>query len=189
VPGHTYQVRSSEDPAQAFAPLSPLLLAGPGGFSLSYTDMLPAMVSQRFYQVGRVTSSAALLSRFRFEGDSIDSGPAGLGTTSTGLTFVGDCREGALAATFDGAASAVMTGGPNPVKGSFSVAFWMKPLAIAAGNPGDQWYNGTGLVDADVPGPTTDLPVPRTGWEEFLRVITPASSAASSSCEAWALAS
>lgn len=163
VPGHTYQVHSSDDPTQSFTPLSPLLLAGPGSFSMSYTDLPPAAVSQRFYQVGRLTSAASLLSRFRLDGDTVDTGPAGLGSTPTALTYTTDSREGSHAAAFDGAASAVATSGPNPVRGSFSVAFRLKPTATAAGSPGNQWYNGAGLVDADTPGPTTDWGVAMTG--------------------------
>ena len=156
VPGHSYQVHSNDNLQQAFGPLSGLISAGPGMFSLSYTDLPPVAVSHRFYRVSRLTSSANLLSRFQLNGDAADSGPSALTSTPLGLTYATDHKEGSFAGSFDGISSSIQTSGPNPVTSSFSIALWMNTTNAHAGNAGDQWFNGVGLVDADAPGPNTD---------------------------------
>jgi hypothetical protein len=163
VPGYTYQVHASDTLQQSFAPLSGLLSAGLGMFSMSYTDLPPTTVSQRFYRVSRLSSAANLLSRFKFNGDFNDSGPSALAAAPTAVTFTNDCKEGDSAAHFDGVASFVQTSAPNPVSRSFSVAFWLKTVGPHPATPGDQWFLGAGLVDADTPGVNTDWGIAMTG--------------------------
>ncbi len=40
-----------------------------------------------------------------------------------------------------------------------SVTFWFKPLANGSGGGNDQWYNGSGLFDAEISGVTNDFGV------------------------------
>lgn len=56
----------------------------------------------------------------------------------------------------------IQTGG-NPVSGSFSVALWLQTTASGAGAPGDHWFAGTGILDTDVPGVSTDWGIAMTG--------------------------
>jgi hypothetical protein len=44
-------------------------------------------------------------------------------------------------------------------KSAVSVTFWFKPLANGSGGGNDQWYNGTGLFDAEIGGVTNDFGV------------------------------
>jgi len=163
VPGYTYQVYAANEIAQSFAPISGPLVANPGTFSMSYTDLPPATISRRFYRASRLVSSATPLSRFQFNGDFTDAGPASLAASATDVAFTTDCKEGDSAVEFNGVSSVIQTGGPNPVSGSFSVAFWLKTMGTNPGNPGDQWFLGAGLVDADTPGVNTDWGIAMTG--------------------------
>jgi hypothetical protein len=43
------------------------------------------------------------------------------------------------------------------------VAFWLNTTGPNPGNPGDQWFLGAGLVDADTPGVNTDWGIAMTG--------------------------
>ncbi|MDD5522887.1 MAG: DUF2341 domain-containing protein [Kiritimatiellae bacterium] len=56
---------------------------------------------------------------------------------------------------FDGVDNAIRVN--RMIQDDFTIAFWMKANANSAG--GAQWYNGTGLVDADVSGVTNDFGV------------------------------
>lgn len=44
-------------------------------------------------------------------------------------------------------------------RSAVSVTFWFKPLANGSGNGNDNWYNGTGLFDAEIGGVTNDFGV------------------------------
>jgi len=46
------------------------------------------------------------------------------------------------------------TAQPNATKGDFTVAFWMKTSSV--GPTGSQWWSGSGLVDAEAAGATSD---------------------------------
>jgi hypothetical protein len=163
VPGYSYRVLSTDNLLNTFQALSPTLVADPGVFSLSYTDAPPPVVSQRLYRVNRPASTANLLSRFQLNGTVGDSGPAALSTTATALTYASDSKEGGLAADFNGTSSVIQTSSANPVSGSFSVAFWLQTTTAGGGAAGDQWFTGTGLVDADTPGVATDWGIALTG--------------------------
>jgi hypothetical protein len=45
----------------------------------------------------------------------------------------------------------------NMIPNDFTIAFWMK--TYSSGNSGDQWWDGTGLVDGEVAGSLTDFGV------------------------------
>jgi len=162
VPGYTYRVLSTDNLGNPFQNLSDNITAGPGAFSMSYTDTPPPSVSRRFYRVNRPATSAHLLSRFQFNGDETDSGPSALTTTPAALTFTSASKEGGQAGSFDGTNSMIQTSA-NPVSGSFSVALWLQTTTAGVGAPGDHWFAGTGLVDADVPGVATDWGIAMTG--------------------------
>lgn len=162
IPSYSYQVVAAENPAQPFQPLSPTIIAGPGVFSLSYTDTPPAALVQRYYRACCLGGTDPLLVQLKFDGAALNSGPVSLTTTANAITYNSDSKQGGLAGDFDGATSSVTTSG-NPVNGSFSVAFWLRTGNAGVGNAGDQWYSGTGLVDADTPGLTTDWGIALTG--------------------------
>jgi hypothetical protein len=50
---------------------------------------------------------------------------------------------------------------PVPARDAFTISFWMQ--TAASGLPGAQWWQGTGLVDADQPGSTSDFGVTLLG--------------------------
>lgn len=162
VPGYSYRVLSTDDLSNPFQILSDSIVAGPGVFSMSYTDTPPPTVARRLYRVTRPSTSANLLSRFQLNGDALDSGSSALATTPSALTFTSASKEGGQAGSFDGTSSMIQAGA-NPVSSSFSVALWLQTTASGAGAPGDQWFAGTGLVDADVPGVSTDWGIAMTG--------------------------
>jgi len=163
IPSYNYRVLSTDNLVNSFQTLSDSIVAGPGVFSLSYTDTPPAAVTRRFYRVNRPATSANLLSRFHLNGVDSDSGSSALPTTGTALTYVSDSKEGGLAGNFDGTNSVIQTSSANPVSGGFSVAFWLQTTSAGAGALGDHWFAGTGLVDADTPGVSTDWGITMTG--------------------------
>ena len=162
LPGRTYEVSAAPALPPAFENLSSNLLAGPGVFELCYTDHPPHQLMQRFYQVNRMQSPTRLLARFPFNGNADNLAPGTLTTTATSLTYTNDSLEGGLAARFDGTNSFVQCSG-NPVGGSFSASFWIKTSAVHTGTAGDQWFNGTGLADADISGVNVDWGIALTG--------------------------
>jgi len=163
VPGYFYRVFATDNLLNELQTLSPTILAGPGVFSMSYTDTPPASISRRFYRASRLVSSADLLARFQLDGNATDSGSGNISATATAVAYGSDSKQGGWAGSFDGTNSVVQTSGGNPASGSFSVAFWIKTTTAGAGSAGDQWYNGTGLVDADTPGLATDWGIAMTG--------------------------
>ncbi len=50
---------------------------------------------------------------------------------------------------------------PVPARDGFTISFWMKTTASAGS--GAQWWSGTGLADADQPGPASDFGVSLLG--------------------------
>ncbi len=162
IPGRTYEVFATPALPPSFQTLASNLLAGPGVFELGYTDYPPPVLTHRFYRVNRLESSANLLARFPFNGNANDLGPASLVTTPVSVTYTNDSKEGSSAARFDGTNSAVQCNA-NPVIGSFSASFWLKTSFTQVANPGDQWFNGAGIADAEVGGVATDWGITMTG--------------------------
>ncbi|MGC3957394.1 MAG: LamG domain-containing protein [Verrucomicrobiota bacterium] len=162
IPSYSYRVDATDNLTQSFQPLSQPILAGPGEFSLSYTDTPPAELTHRFYHACRLGMADPLLAQFKFDGDVSNNGPVGLTATANALAYNSDSKQGGQAGDFNGVSSSVTTSG-NSVSGSFSVAFWLQTGSAGVGNAGDQWYNGTGLVDADTPGLSTDWGIALTG--------------------------
>ena len=156
VPGRSYDVESADDLPEPFQTLSSNLIAPQGVFSLSYTDYPASDRAHRFYRITDLTSPANLLARFQFNGNVLDIGPKSLATTPSAITYTNDSKEGGQAAQFNGTNSFMQVNGTNPISGSFSVAFWLKTAVSNPGNPGDQWFNGAGLVDGETPGVSTD---------------------------------
>lgn len=62
---------------------------------------------------------------------------------------------------FDGSNDAAII--PKSVTSDFTIEFWMKTTQTGGGSAGSQWYSGTGLVDAEVGGVTTDFGITMTG--------------------------
>ncbi|MGC4035829.1 MAG: T9SS type A sorting domain-containing protein [Chitinophagaceae bacterium] len=55
--------------------------------------------------------------------------------------------------TFDGVDDNIVI--PQPVTGNFTIEYWLKTTSTGASG-GDQWYYGSGIVDGEVGGVTTD---------------------------------
>ena len=98
---------------------------------------------------------ADLEGNYKFEASSAQDnsgnveGGAVFGTT----TFFTPGRIDGSAVNFDGSTGYIQL--PAVVANDFSLTFWMR--TTSAGGAGAQWYNGSGLVDAEVPGAAADF--------------------------------
>jgi len=76
------------------------------------------------------------------------------GTTALTQPTVSDnCSSIGNALNFDGSNDYVVI--PRSISGDFTIEYWMKTTQTGAS--GGQWYSGTGVVDAEVSGVTTDF--------------------------------
>lgn len=88
-----------------------------------------------------------LVAFFPFEGNAVDqSGNANHGTEHGGITY--GAGAFGLAALFDGTNDYVEV--PRVVEDDFTVVFWVRTSATAPN--GTEWWQGLGLVDAEVCG-------------------------------------
>ena len=100
-------------------------------------------------------STPTLLALYKFEsGDAMDRSARGQdGAVTGGVTFATAGKVDGAAATFDGVNGSIQI--PAEVATDFSIAFWMK--TTSTGGAGAQWWNGSGLVDGEVPGAAADF--------------------------------
>ncbi|MCB1133165.1 MAG: LamG domain-containing protein, partial [Verrucomicrobiae bacterium] len=105
---------------------------------------------------------------YRFENDGADSSGNGNDGTLAGDTSFVSGRIG-FAAGFDGAGDHSVV--PRSVEETFSIDLWMKTTTPGPGT--SQWYQGTGLVDAEVAGATTDFGVALIGGQVVFGIGQP----------------
>ena len=100
-------------------------------------------------------NTPTLLALYKFEsGDAMDRSARGQdGAVTGGVTFATAGKVDSAAATFDGVNGSIQI--PAEVGTDFSIAFWMK--TTSTGGAGAQWWNGSGLVDGEVPGAVADF--------------------------------
>ncbi len=93
-----------------------------------------------------------LVANYKLEGNPRDfSGRNFHGTASGGVSYSAG-RVGGMAANFNGSNGSIRM--PASVERNFSLACWVKTTATAGGS---QWYNGMGIIDAEVPGVAKDF--------------------------------
>lgn len=118
-----------------------------------YTDDLNAFNQDwAFDDVTPGVLTDGLVANYKFEGNPRDFGGGNFhGTASGGVTYTTGRVDG-LAATFNGTTGTISV--PATVERNFSLACWVKTSATAGTG---QWYNGMGIIDADVPGVANDF--------------------------------
>ncbi len=105
-----------------------------------------------FDDVTPTDPSGKLMAQFKLDGNARDSSGRGLnGTVSGGVSYTAG-RVDAQAATFNGTDASI--GFPAPVDTNFTLACWVKTAATAGTG---QWYQGTGIIDGEVPGVAKDF--------------------------------
>ena len=105
-----------------------------------------------FEDVTPGAASVTLMAEYKLDGNSRDSSGRGLhGAISGGVTY-STGRVDAQAATFNGVSGSIKV--PASVSSNFSISCWVKTSALADRG---QWYNGMGIVDAEVPGVAKDF--------------------------------
>jgi hypothetical protein len=77
------------------------------------------------------------------------------------VTFEAGVDTG-LAAVFDGYAS--LQASDTPFTSALTIAFWMKTTTDNGGS-GTQWFEGTGIVDGELGGDTTDFGISQIGTQ------------------------
>ncbi len=111
-----------------------------------------------FDDVTAGVASDGLVANYKMEGNARDFGGRNFhGTASGGVTYTTGRVDG-LAATFNGSNGSIRV--PATVERNFTVACWVKTTATAGG---PQWYNGMGLIDAEVPGVAKDFGLAMVG--------------------------
>ena len=98
---------------------------------------------------------ADLEGNYKFEANNAqdNSGNAEHGAAVGGVSYFSPGRVDGMAAHFDGSTGYVQV--PGVVANDFSIAYWVRTTSV--GGSGTQWYNGSGLVDAEVAGTATDF--------------------------------
>jgi hypothetical protein len=81
-----------------------------------------------------------------------DSGCGNNSISVEGVSWNGSFADGGGGARFSGSG---MISIPVPAREDFSIAFWIRTLQAAVGDK--QWFEGPGLVDAEVPGVVDDF--------------------------------
>ncbi|HVR86923.1 MAG TPA: LamG domain-containing protein [Planctomycetota bacterium] len=81
-----------------------------------------------------------------------DSGCGNNSISVEGVSWNGSFPDGGGGVRFGGSG---VIGIPVPVRGDFSIAFWIRTRQEAVGDK--QWFEGPGLVDAEVPGVVDDF--------------------------------
>lgn len=99
---------------------------------------------------------------YPLNGNTLDnSGHGNDGTPSATATNYVTGRNGSRALQFNGVNSSVQIPRSIGAGSSFAITFWLKTSSI--GGSGSSWFNGTGLVDGEVPGVTNDFGVTLLG--------------------------
>ncbi len=83
---------------------------------------------------------------------SDDSGRENNAISVDGAALNSSFPDGGPGARFSGNGALAI---PVPVREDFTIAFWMRSRQVPMGNT--QWFEGPGLVDAEVPGVTDDF--------------------------------
>ncbi|MES2657415.1 MAG: LamG-like jellyroll fold domain-containing protein [Verrucomicrobiota bacterium] len=96
--------------------------------------------------------TGGLVAEYKFENTVRDNSSRNFHGIGTGGISYSAGRVDSLAATFNGSSGSIEI--PTCIEKDFSIACWVK--TTATGGSG-QWYNGMGLVDADVGGVKTDF--------------------------------
>ncbi|OYU56650.1 MAG: hypothetical protein CFE25_05335 [Chitinophagaceae bacterium BSSC1] len=81
--------------------------------------------------------------------------------TVPALVATDNCTVTGNALKFDGANDFVNI--PRSIAGDFSIEFWMNTTQIGPNAGGSQWYQGIGIVDAEVGGVTNDFGIALLG--------------------------
>jgi hypothetical protein len=81
--------------------------------------------------------------------------------TVPALVATDNCTVTGNALKFDGANDYVNL--PRSIAGDFSIEFWMNTTQIGPNAGGSQWYQGIGIVDAEVGGVTNDFGIALLG--------------------------
>ncbi len=102
--------------------------------------------------------AGGLVAEYKLEGNGRDNSHHNLHGTQTGAVSYGTGRVDGQAATFNGTNGSIRI--PASVDTNFSLACWVKTGATAGLG---QWYNGMGLVDAEVPGVAKDFGLAMVG--------------------------
>ncbi|HEX8833917.1 MAG TPA: LamG-like jellyroll fold domain-containing protein, partial [Abditibacteriaceae bacterium] len=111
--------------------------------------------------------SLGLVAHYAADGNFLDSTGVNNGT-SNGTTFIAG-KVGPQAFSFNGVDNYITI--PRSIQDDFSIAFWFKSTQNAGQI--SQWWQGTGLVDAEVPGVTTDFGVTFGGGRVLFGVGAP----------------
>ncbi|HZE98893.1 MAG TPA: LamG domain-containing protein [Planctomycetota bacterium] len=81
-----------------------------------------------------------------------DSGRNSNAISMEGVTWNGSFPDGGAGARFSGSGVIAV---PVPVREDFTIAFWLRTTQPPIGD--NQWFQGPGLVDAEVPGVVEDF--------------------------------
>ncbi|HLY09897.1 MAG TPA: LamG domain-containing protein, partial [Planctomycetota bacterium] len=81
-----------------------------------------------------------------------DSGRENNSISADGVSWNGSFPDGGAGARFSGSGVIAI---PVPVREDFTIAFWVRSRQAAVGD--NQWFQGPGLVDAEVPGVVDDF--------------------------------
>ncbi|MES2922292.1 MAG: LamG-like jellyroll fold domain-containing protein [Verrucomicrobiota bacterium] len=109
-----------------------------------------------------------LIANYKFEGNGRDYSNHGFhGVASGGITYAAGRVDG-QAATFNGTSGSIRV--PATVERNFSLACWVKTTATAGAG---QWYNGMGIIDADMPGVAKDFGLAMLGNKAAFGVGSP----------------
>lgn len=133
------------------------------------TARTQAEIKANMFNRNLSNSASGLVAYYRFNEGSLTTAAnsctntAGIdGTLTNGPTWVSSPIEfGANALNFDGSDDFVNI--PHVVSSDFTVEYWMKTSSTGPGNNSSQWYGGSGIVDAEVGGVTTDWGTSLTG--------------------------
>lgn len=98
-----------------------------------------------------VPAPAGVVAWYRLEGDTSDAKGGAAGTPS-GATFTEGLAGQAL--SFDGNDYVQI---PRSIQDDFTIEFWVNTTYV--GNGTNQWWNGAGLVDSDIPFANDDFGV------------------------------
>lgn len=95
-----------------------------------------------------IAPTVGLVTYYPLDGDARDTVGGADGVVLGGVQY--DVGRRGRAAVFDGVDDVIQL--PALTNDDFTVAFWVKTTAIASGDLNDLWYNGLGIVDAEVCG-------------------------------------
>lgn len=144
------------------------------------TALSLAELKKRMFK-GPATGAANLVANYKFNDGSgtvlTNSASGANGTLRNSPTWVASpVQFGANALRFDGTDDHVII--PNTVSGNFTIEFLMNTTSTGGGG---QWYNGLGIIDAEVGGVTNDWGISLSGSKVAFGIGNPDVTIASSS--------